>query len=174
MKSIGPVIRASADLSILYAERLLNGVAAAQFGRLASPGGVVVKSNHPAFIFGHLSLYPARVLSHLRLDPGPHAAPAAYEALFKNGVECRDDPGGTIYPPMNELTARFFAGYRAAADAVGQADDERLLAPNPAEGRMRELFPTIGAAVNFYLGGHVQNHLGQMSAWRRATGLPAA
>ncbi len=174
MKSIGPVIRASASLSVLYAERLLNGVSPTQFARLAAPGGVVVKSNHPAFIFGHLALYPSRVLRHLRLDPGPHAAPPAYEPLFKSGAECRDDPDAAIYPRMDELTGRFFAGYRAAADAVAQADDDLLLAPNPTEGRMRELFPTIGAALNFYLGGHVQNHLGQMSAWRRAMGLPAA
>ena len=53
-------------------------------------------------------------------------------------------------------------------------DDETFLKPNPNEGRMKELFPTIGAAVTFYLGGHVQMHLGQISAWRRAMGLTAA
>jgi hypothetical protein len=31
--------------------------------------------------------------------------------------------------------------------------------------------PTVGAAVNFMLGGHLQMHLGQVSAWRRAMGL---
>jgi hypothetical protein len=39
---------------------------------------------------------------------------------------------------------------------------------------MRDLFPTIGAAINFYLIGHVQVHLGQISAWRRGMGLPPA
>jgi hypothetical protein len=40
--------------------------------------------------------------------------------------------------------------------------------------RSREMFPTLGAVVAFYLGGHVMNHLGQLSAWRRCLGLPPA
>jgi hypothetical protein len=32
----------------------------------------------------------------------------------------------------------------------------------------------VGALVSFYLGGHVMNHVGQLSAWRRAMGLPSA
>ena len=47
-----------------------------------------------------------------------------------------------------------------------------LLPPNPTAGRARELFPTIGAVVAFYLAGHVLNHLGQLSTWRRCIGLP--
>jgi hypothetical protein len=45
---------------------------------------------------------------------------------------------------------------------------------NPAEGRMKELFPTIGSVQAFYCGGHMMMHLGQASAWRRMEGLGAA
>jgi hypothetical protein len=42
------------------------------------------------------------------------------------------------------------------------------------EGRMKELFPTVGAAVNFLVVGHTQSHLGQISVWRRLMGLGSA
>lgn len=174
MAKIGEIIAAGAALGPMYAERLLKDVAVGQFARFARPGGVEVKSNHPAFVLGHLALYPRRIMDHLHQPAGPTEYPASYETLFKNGVECQDDPKGTIYPPTTELTERFFASYRAAIEAVKAAPDEVFDEPNPVEGRLRELFPTVGMAINFYLVGHVQVHLGQVSAWRRAMGLPAA
>lgn len=174
MQQIGPVISASTNLAVMYAERLLSGVKPEIFARFARPGGQIVASNHAAFVFGHLALYPARAMDMLRQPRGATEYPPNYETLFKNGVECRDDADGKLYPPMAELTRRCLDGYRAAAAAVLAADDARLLEPNPAEGRMKDLFPTVGAALNFYLSGHVQSHLGQVSAWRRAWGLPAA
>src|SRR5262245_36371116 len=174
MQRIGTLIAQSATLTPMYADRLLAGIAPENFARFARPGGTVVKSNHPAFVFGHLSLYPARVMQHCGKPVGVAQPPAGYEALFKNGVECQDDPSGTIYPPMKDMTKFFFDAYNAAIGAVAGADDEALTAPNPAEGRMRELFPTVGAVLIFYLTGHTQSHFGQISAWRRMMGLPPA
>lgn len=174
MGTIGSVIAPGAKLGLMYAERLLNGITPDNYAKFAKPGGVTVASNHLAFVLGHLSLYPQRVLQNLGQPIGPTAVPAAYDALFKAGVECQDDPDGKIYPKLDELKARFFDGYRAAIAAVEAAPDDAYAAPNPAEGRLKELFPTVGMAVNFYLIGHVQVHLGQISAWRRAMGLPAA
>ena len=100
--------------------------------------------------------------------------PANWEELFKAGVECRDDVDGALYPPLEQLKQVFFESYRSAIAAVAAATDAQLVAANPADGRMRELFPTLGGMINFYLAGHTQSHLGQLSAWRRAMGLPAA
>ncbi len=174
MGRISAIIVPGARLGQGYAERLLTGVTPEAYTRLARPGGVTVKSNHAAFILGHLSLYPNRIMLFLKQPPGPTAFPPHYEPLFKAGAECQDDPDGRIYPPLPEMQEQFFKGYKTAIDAVESAEDEAFDGPNPIEGRSRELFPTIGAAVNFYLIGHVQLHLGQLSAWRRATGLPPA
>ncbi len=174
MNRISSIIAPGAKLSLMYAERLLAGVTPDVFARFARPGGTVVQSNHPAFVIGHLSLYPVRVTEYLKMPAGATAFPAGYESLFKFGVECRDDADGTIYPPMSSMTTFFFDAYRAAIAAVESAPDEVFDGPNPAEGRLRDLFPTVGAALNFYLVGHVQVHLGQFSAWRRAAGLPPA
>lgn len=172
--SIGPILAASGKLGLLYAEKLLVGVAREKFARLARVGGQTVQSNHPAFVFGHLCLYPPRTLQLLGKSAGETAIPPTYDTLFKSGAECRDDAAGTIYPSMDELTGRFFSAYRAAVSATESADDAVFAKPNPAEGRSRELFPTIGAAIGFSLGGHVQNHLGQISAWRRMMGMGPA
>jgi hypothetical protein len=158
----------------MYAERLLAGITQESYARFARPGGVEVQSNHPAFILGHLSLYPTRVMQYLKQPVGPTAFPPSYEPLFKFGAECQDDPAGNIYPRFEDMRQFFLDAYRAAIAAVESAPDEAFDAPNPAEGRLREMFPTVGSAINFYLVGHVQVHLGQFSAWRRAMGLPAA
>ncbi|MFO0973640.1 MAG: DinB family protein [Phycisphaerae bacterium] len=174
MNSIGSIIAASGQMTLLYAERLLAGVRADQFARLARPGGSPLQANHPAWVIGHLSLYPVRVVTGLGQPAGETAFPANYESLFKNGVECRDDADGRLYPPMAPMCDFFFAAYRRAVAAVAAADDAAFARPNPAEGRLRELFPTLGAAINFYLAGHTQSHLGQLSTWRRAMGMGPA
>lgn len=174
MGRIGEILAADATPGVLSARRLLNGVTPQNYARLARPGGQVVQSNHPAFVLGHLALYPAKVLTRLGRPAGPTACPESWTALFESGAECRDDADGRLYPPLDELTSHFFAGYEAAAKAVSAADDALLLSPNTAEGRSREMFPTLGAVVGFYLSGHVMNHLGQLSAWRRCVGLGPA
>jgi hypothetical protein len=174
MNRIGSIIAPGAKLGLAYAERLLADVTDANYARFARPGGIVVKSNHAAFILGHLSLYPVRATQYLHLPAGATAFPPNYEPLFKFGTECQDDPAGAIYPPLAELKTQFFESYQAAIAAIESAPDEAFAGPNPAEGRLRELFPTIGPALNFYMIGHVQVHLGQFSAWRRAMGLPPA
>jgi hypothetical protein len=174
MGQIGSIIAPGARLGQMYAERLLAGVTPETCARFARPGGVVIKSNHPSFLLGHLSLYPVRTMQYLKLPLGPTAFPPHYESLFKFGVECEDDPEGSKYPPLSELKTLFFESYRAAIEAVEPAPDEAFDVPNPAEGRLRQMFPTVGAALNFYLIGHVQVHLGQFSAWRRAMGMAPA
>lgn len=64
----GPMIADSCRLSMGYAERLLKNIPAERFGRLATVGDEVVQSNHPAFIYGHLSLYPSRIVAELGRD----------------------------------------------------------------------------------------------------------
>lgn len=171
-RSLGNIIADSLQLSLNYGERLLKDVTPSQFARFAAPGGQIVESNHGAFIYGHLSLYGPRILTQLG-----HAAPvvpAGFEAAFSKDAKCADDPTGTIYPAMGVVTQFFFDGYKAAAAVLRETPDAALQQPNPIEGRMTDLFPTLGSLQAFYCGGHLMMHLGQMSAWRRMAGLGAA
>lgn len=174
MGQIGSIIAPGARLSQGAAERLMAGITQENYARFAQIGTTQIKSNHPAFVLGHLALYPIRTMQFLQVPAGATVVPPTYEPLFKAGAECVDDPDGKIYPSLAELRSAFSDSYKAAIAAVEAAPDEAFAGPNPLEGRPRELFPTIGAAINFYLIGHVQVHLGQISAWRRAMGLAPA
>jgi len=169
-RTLGNIIADSLQLSMGYAERLLQNVPAEHFARFARVGGVVVESNHPAFIYGHLSLYAPKVLWQLSA-PAP-TIPEHFENLFSKNATCKDDPD--LYPPMDEITAFFFEGHRMMVGALRSTPNATFDKPNPAGGKMAERFPTLGSVQAFYCGGHIMMHLGQMSAWRRMMGYGAA
>jgi hypothetical protein len=174
MGSIGKILVAPAVLTQNSAEAMLKGVTANRFARQAVIGGKPVHANHPAWVYGHLAFYQHKILSLVGKPAGITQPPAIYEALFKNGSECRDDPEGTIYPSMDELTTFYRNSFAPTFDAIANADDALLLEPNPMEGRMKELFPLRAQAIAFLLSGHPMSHLGQVSTWRRIEGLPSA
>lgn len=173
-RSLGNTIADSLQLSLGYADRLMAGVEPDSFARLAAPGGQIVHSNHPAFILGHLSLYAGKIVEQLGRDDLATSVPAGFEEVFSKDAKCVDDPNSSIYPTMSEVTEVFNAGYAKTLKALREADDAVLQRANPAEGRMAELFPTLGSMHAFYVGGHMMLHLGQLSAWRRMQGLGAA
>jgi hypothetical protein len=169
--NFGPMIADSARLSLGYAERLLKGIPAERFARLATVGDEIVQSNHPAFIFGHLGLYPCRIVAELGHDAATIVPTEAYLKLFDHNAKCVDDSEGTIYPAMEEIVERFFTAHRMALDVLLTADDSLFKRVNPNEA-MRGKFATIGSMHGFYVGGHIMIHMGQLSAWRRMIGLP--
>jgi hypothetical protein len=158
-------------MSLCLAEQMLKGVTPQIFARKPSFDGKVIEPNHAAFHYGHLALYPNKWLELVGLDGAAAAAPAGFADLFAAGKECKDDPSGTIYPPMPEITEAFFRTYKAALEILPGVDDARLRQPNPREGRMRDAFPTLGGMLMFYINNHTLLHLGQLSTWRRCFGL---
>ena len=173
MSNIGSMIAASADLGLVYAERMLTDITPEKFARFANVGGQVIQSNHPAFIFGHLSLYSSRVIEQVGGDASEYLPSDQFVEVFSKDAQCVDDPDGTIYPAMDEITNFCMAGYRAASEALKAADDSYFHAENQNE-VMRPRFPTTGAMLGFYVGGHFMVHMGQLSAWRRMSGLGPA
>ena len=171
-RSLGNVIADSLQVSLGYGERLLKDIPADRFARFATPGGTVVTSNHPAFVYGHLSLYAPKVLFQIG-HPAP-PLPDHFEIRFSKDATCVDDTDGDLYPSRDEIVDFFLEGHRMVMAALRSTPDETFQQPNPAEGRMRQLFPTIGSAQAFYCGGHMMMHLGQVSAWRRMEGLGVA
>ena len=171
-RSLGNVIADSLQLSLGYADRLLKGMPAERFARFAVVGGQVVESNHPAFVYGHLSLYAPKILHQIG-SPAP-AIPEGFELRCSKDATCVDDADLDLYPSMEEIVTFFHEGHRMVTGALRSTPDDVFQQPNPAEGRMKELFPTIGSVQTFYCGGHMMMHLGQVSAWRRMEGLGAA
>ncbi len=167
---IGPMIADSARLSVAYARRMLADIPADRFARFAAFEKGEVVSNHPAFVYGHLSIYPSRIIQQLGCDANDFLPSPLYEERFNAKATCVDDPTGEIYPPMAEIVEKMLAGYERAIEVIQSAEDELFLAPNSNEA-MRSRFSTNGSMHAFYVGGHVMLHMGQVSAWRRMIGL---
>ncbi len=173
MNHFATLIRESAQLSMGYARRLLTDVSPAQFARFAPGANGRIASNHPAFVYGHLSIYAPRMLADVGADASTFQPSQLFLDRFQNGVECVDDPDGSIYPPMEEITERFFAGHEAVLEAIANIDDAAYTQPNSNEA-MRARFSTMASMHAFYLGGHMMIHFGQISAWRRSMGMKPA
>ena len=170
MGFIGEMLATGGRRAHGFARRAMTGIPAELFARKPVVGGATVDSNHPAFVYGHLALYPARIVALVGLESPALSTPPAWTDLFSAGRPCLDDPRGSIYPPMAVITEAFVRGYDAALAAVGDVDDSVLMRELPDEARRKD-FPTIGGAVLVYLNNHVALHMGQVSAWRRCMGV---
>ncbi len=174
MGTIGAIIADTASVGVRNANKLATGIPSERFARFAVPGGQPIQSNHPAFAFGHLCLYPVKVKQLLGLSTSDVEPPAGYEGLFSKDAKCTDDADGTMYPSSHEIVQFFNSSYQAAMEALRAASDEQLASENPLDTPMKQLCPTLGSLLNFYMTGHVTTHLGQVSAWRRMEGMPPA
>ncbi len=163
----------SARIASMYAQRLLAGIEPSTFARTPVVGGTLVQTNHPAWVFGHLATYPAKIGAMVGIASPALAAPAEFEERFKDGTQSLDDPAGTIYPAMDVVTKAFFSTHDALLDALGGIDDALLLVETTEE-KYRQRFPHVGSRLIFMCNNHVMMHLGQVSAWRRCMGLPPA
>ncbi len=170
----GKIIADAATVGLRYAERLLGNIPEERFARMSAPGGVVINANHPAFILGHLCLYPTKVVELLGAATKDATTPEGFEEKFSKTATCVDDPSGSIYPSGESIRSFFSSSYAAALSAISEADDALLLSENPVDTPMKQVCPTLGSMLNFYLTGHVMVHLGQLSTWRRMEGLPPA
>lgn len=177
MGAFAESIASSGVFSRNNAEMMLKGVTPEIFARkprFDTPGGgTIVDANHPAFLFGHLALYPTRAFALTGADGKHVEAPASWPDLFKAGVACHDDPHRSIYPDMQTITSQFLKSHDAAVAHIRGLDDALLAKANPNE-QSRDRFPTVGALCSFLLSGHVLIHMGQISTWRRCFNLPSA
>lgn len=160
----------SARQTRMYAEKLLTGISADTFARKPAPGGTLLEMNHPAFTYGHLAIYPGLVLEMLNLTFEDVRAPENFYNLFKIGTPCHDDPEGTIYPRMGEIVSAFSRGYDTLLERASQASPEVLNDITPGERVAR--FPVKGNFLAHLMTSHVAQHMGQVSAWRRAMLMP--
>ena len=155
------------------ADALLAGVTAEQFARFPVADGKPINTNHAAFVFGHLSIYPKMILGILGVE-SDFENPAKFDDLFMHGVDCQDDPNGNIYPAMDEIVNHFRAAHETVTKVIQELDDEVLNAPFTGDDWYVEFAQTPAALMIFMLHDHYMFHLGQLSAWRRCMGLGSA
>lgn len=170
---LGEIFSYSAKQGLTTSEKLLVGITRDNFARFARPSGHPIRSNHPSFIIGHLSLYGPRILNDLGLPSDQITIPESYTTLYSKDAQCVDDPDHSIYPEMAEVVETFFDSYRITIEQIKTVPNEAYDKPNTNTAAVAR-FPTIAAMHCYYLSGHMMQHLGQLSAWRRAAGLAPA
>lgn len=145
-----------------YAARLVGDLTAAQMLAQPVPG---ITMNHPAWILSHLTGYAP--IGACLASRRPFADPLEHRYGQKSKVS--NDPAE--YPARDALIAEYIRSHDECQSALEAADDAVFLEPNPLE-RWRAVHPRVGDMLVTLLVKHESGHLGQLSAWRRAMGLP--
>jgi len=135
-------------------------------GRMAEQFGPIV--NHPAWQLGHMAWALDGIGSMLG---GPKRFDDAWTARF--GMHSSPTADRGAYPSKSELIAILDERRETFTKAYAAAPAELLKRTNPIE-RLAPLLPTIEHAVSFGMSTHEATHLGQLSIWRRAAGMPQA
>jgi hypothetical protein len=151
------------SLNLTYANRLAADIAEEQMCLQPVAGRMM---NHPAWIIGHLAWVADNGVVFLGLE---RATPAEWKELF--APSSKPLPERERYPAKPVLLRALADAHLRLADTVTKAAPE-VLAGLPPE-RMRRAFPTVKHALAGLMTSHESVHLGQLSAWRRAMGLPS-
>ena len=121
--------------------------------------------NHPAWLLSHMNLY-AGLLASLLSDESP-ADPIDHPF----GMKSSPSPDPSVYASKAELVDAWVASHERVSMALQRCGEELLMKPMPIE-RFRGRFATVGSCLVYIMIRHESLHLGQLSAWRRAIGLP--
>jgi hypothetical protein len=121
--------------------------------------------NHPAWVIGHI-IYSCQAIGG---EIGIAAwLPDDWASKFGTGSVPVGKPDA--YPDKKTLLRALDEGQRRLAAALSSMDESDMDKPLP-DVSYREIFPTIGQAVLHILTSHTAVHVGQVTVWRRASGL---
>ena len=151
------------DNALRYALALLGDLTEAQM--LLRPGG---NMNHPAWILGHLCVYHPIIPALLR---GESFDDPADDPLygFRRSVPLSDPE---VYGSKESQIQRLINGHETVARALLGATSDQLNRP-PSLARWKDDYPTVEFMLPDLLLHHEGLHIGQLSIWRRAAGLPS-
>ncbi|TWT41437.1 DinB family protein [Botrimarina hoheduenensis] len=141
-------------------QKLTADIADDKFAEQPIPG-----INHPAWLVGHVSLYNDVIAALLRGQAfdNPWDAPCG-----KNSQPLADR---AAYGSKTAILDQFQSGYEDAAAVMAEAHAAAWEAPlaHPTWGKQ---FATVAPAVVYLATTHLGLHVGQLSGWRRAAGMP--
>lgn len=150
-----------------YAHTLVADLDEKQMQTSAGPG----HENHPAFTLGHLCIASAMICEDLGLE---RDLPAGWAELFERaGPADRQLPQAqSVFPSKQALLDELVRQHERVVAALRDADLTAF------DGAMKwwldRWMPSGLEAIVFLCTSHEAMHLGQLAAWRRAMGLPAA
>lgn len=128
----------------------------------------VAGMNHAAWLLGHLAISTDFALAMLGREK---ACPETWHSTFAPGSTVRADRAA--YPSRTVLLDALTRGHEAVDRAVTEAPPEVFDRPHPLEiAFLKRSLPTVGDLVAHLMTTHEATHIGQLSAWRRALGMP--
>jgi hypothetical protein len=150
------------DNQLNYALALLADLTDEQLVR--RPGG---NMNHPAWIVGHVSLYHPATMALLQGEPLDD--PKEHVLFGFAGQGPVDDLA--VYGSKQAMLDQFAAGHEEVAEALLHAQPSDFKR-SPSLPRWAATYPTVEFMLPDLLLFHESMHIGQISIWRRAAGLP--
>lgn len=154
-----------------YAQRLVADLSDAQM--VAQPSHWSAEkmpaaglANHPAWVLSHLNVYVPVMMSLIRGEEFPDPK------LHPFGMQSKPQWDRAVYASKQELIGEFVAGHAKIAEMLSGADD-RVLEQAVKLPRWAAIMPKVGLVLPYLLLVHENQHLGQVSAWRRVLELPA-
>jgi hypothetical protein len=130
---------------------------------VAQPNGIL---NHPTWVIGHLTHTCQALGGAIGLAEW---LPDDWARRFGTGSTPVADAG--LYETKNKMLTMLDDAQARIIEAIDQLDDSSSDDPFPDES-YRVVFPSIRHAITQVLVGHTANHIGQLSVWRKAMGLP--
>jgi hypothetical protein len=128
------------------------------------------KMNHAAWIIGHVASVSAIVAPEFVL--GLERTPFPAELVDRVSHSSSPQQDRSLYPSKAALMQLLTDSHARMAEVLPTISEAQL-AGLPKIERFHKRFPTVGMALTHMLISHEEMHLGQLSAWRRAQGLPA-
>lgn len=119
------------------ADALAEGIDPKTAGSMPTANGQLINCNHPKFVYGHLAIYPQKIMKALGVDSAEAAVPDVYTELFEAGVECQHDPENTVYPAFEEILEHFQRSHNAVREHIATLSDEALSVAIGGEGNER-------------------------------------
>jgi hypothetical protein len=156
----GYVLTAGA-INLEYGKKLVAEIVDEKMCVQPAPG-----MNHAAWVIGHLTFVADSMIKVWDQSP---SLPREWVELFNLASKPTDDR--MRYPSKAALVEAYEKAYHRLMEVVKGAPAEAFERefPNP---KLRGMLPTVGVAMVHILTSHHALHLGQLSAWRRAQGLP--
>lgn len=150
------------DNQLRYALALVADLTDEQF--VTRPGG---NMNHPAWILGHIAAYHPVTLQLLAGEP---VDDPKNDPLFGFAGQGPVD-NIAAYGSKQAVVSRFETGHEQVAQALLSAKPAAFQ-QQPSLERWAKMYPTVEFMLPDLLIFHESMHIGQISIWRRASGLP--
>ena len=122
--------------------------------------------NHPAWLLAHLRTYHPVIEALLRGREPDDPADAPF------GMKSSPQTDPAVYERRDALVDGYNEGHRRVLAALDGASEEVLGRPMPVRRWADRGFPQMGSILGYLMVRHEALHAGQLSAWRRAMGLP--